>query len=73
MELKWNNAYFSLPDECRPVLAKVIVDGCECIIILTLVCDEWVTDATICEVYGCKPHVAVHPDYTPTEWAYFDA
>ncbi len=69
----WFKTEDVLPDECRPVLARVMVDGCQAVVVLTMVFDEWVTDATISEVYGCKAHAAVHPDYVPMEWAYFDA
>lgn len=70
MNLEWKDTSNGLPDECRPVLAKVIVDGYEGIIMLTLVCGQWVTDATVSEVYGCEAHLSVHLDYTPLEWAY---
>ena len=70
--IDWKKTEVELPDECRPVLAKVPIDGGICIVVLTLVCGAWVTDASVSEVYGCEPHMEIHADYTPVEWTYFD-
>lgn len=71
--LKWYDARLSLPDERIPVLAKVMVDGGESTVILTVVNCQWVRDASCSLVYDSEAHKPVRPCYIPVAWAYFDA
>lgn len=71
--LNWIKTQDSLPDECRPILGMVNVDGLFCIVQMTLVGGSWVTDASVAEVYGCEAHSELHDDYIPIKWAYCEA
>jgi hypothetical protein len=67
--MNWVKTADRLPEECHAVLAK-LEDGS--IIILTVITGEWVTDATVSEVYDSEPHIMIPDHYTPIEWAYLE-
>lgn len=70
--LEWKKTSEELPKECHIVWGKINYDGMDSFVVLTLVEGEWVTDATISEVYGIDGHSKIHEDYIPFEWAYPD-
>ena len=70
--IKWNCTDRSLPDEYRAVLCKYGDDGLELFAIMTMIGDEWVTDASESALYGCEPNIPIDGKYVPHEWAYID-
>lgn len=59
-----------MPDECAVVVLKGVHDGLyESFVIAAMVFGDWVTDATVSDVYGCEAHCKL-VDFEPKEWAY---
>lgn len=70
--LNWIETKTGFPDECRTVLCEVEDEGLLVQVLLTMIGDLWVTDASTADVYSCEAHYVIHPSHIPIRWAYID-
>lgn len=59
-----------MPNECEVVVLKGTHDDLdESFVMAAMIFGEFVTDATVSEIYGCEGHSEL-VDFEPKEWAY---